>query len=298
MYTRNKHKINVIEENDINKDDFFIITNETIIKNFFPKSDENEKNDSETVNMKEAENIEDENTEESETENEYEDEYQNERENGIKYGNYGELLDKVQKYEFIFIFNDKIYTYRVNTNMYKRERYSIYIYDTKAAVEAFTKFVKELKISENFETIFFLKRERKVISMIGKQNILISKKTQNDENIYVNNSVEIIPWGFSTNTSSYVINNMLIIDGLKKKTIKDNISELYIVENPNNSYLPKVTNLFDDLPNTIEKLYIFFPIINSINNLPSNIKKIFTSIKYNIKFDKIPFGCEIVEVNI
>lgn len=123
---KNRHKIKITEEDndDINEVDFLIITENSVINDNVGNTEYNIEDNTEDTEGNTEDDTEDEIMEDLIINN-YTEDY---KRHNFEY--------KIINYEFIFIFNDKVYIYKIDTKVYANVKTSIYVTETNAGIEA------------------------------------------------------------------------------------------------------------------------------------------------------------------
>jgi hypothetical protein len=213
------------------------------------------------------------------------------------------MNNKLTKYTAVFIYDDKVYIYKIGVKIDAvLNKYGIFRHVSSAGEKAFSKFIKENEIKLDLEIIFLLFGKNNIQAFIGCKSLIeLINLEINGKNITTSDTFNIIPHHYRTIYNNepicghiLILNNPAYVD-----VIPENITELYVICNKKSKLISdNDTNFLDNLPISIEKLYLFYPIKKPIANLPPSVNKIYVSSEYDINITKIPFGCEIIKVNI
>jgi hypothetical protein len=93
-------------------------------------------------------------------------------------------------------------------------------------------------------------------------------------------------------------NNILITNTCKNNNIiiNDDVTEIKIIDDGINKFDEEYNDILNNLPFTVEKIYLLYNIKKFVANLPYTIKTIYIYDICDISLIKVPFNCNIVRL--
>ena len=79
--------------------------------------------------------------------------------------------------------------------------------------------------------------------------------------------------------------------------VSDEIVEFKIIDDGINNFDESHFNLLDNLPYSIEKVYLLYNLKTPVNNLPFNVKKVYVYQNIDENMIKLPFDCQLIKIN-
>jgi hypothetical protein len=194
---------------------------------------------------------------------------------------------------YIFIYQDTIFKYnqsiRLNCNL---SRYDAYKYIDSIAKYGLNRFIRDQNLDSNFAIDFIVWFERYPYYMYAERKTI----TSNSSSDYLF-SLEPIITIMKNNKFAY--NDIVIANTFRCNdfVVEDDTREFKIIDDGINKFDESHLNLLDNLPFSIEKVYLLYNITKPVNNLPFTTKKIFVYDSCDMDLIKIPFDCEVIKIN-
>jgi hypothetical protein len=195
----------------------------------------------------------------------------------------------MSKIIYIFIYNDEIIKYYQTIKFCKGlSRYNTYKYLDKVANYGLNMLLRDKNIGD-FKIDF-------IVWLESLPYYMYACRTTLDISNYIFRLEPIITI-VEKNKFSY--NNIAIANTFRCNNfiIGENITEFKIIDDGVNSFDESHLNLLDNLPFSIEKIYLLYNVIKPVNNLPFTTKKVYVYSNCNIDLIKLPFNCEIIKID-
>lgn len=191
--------------------------------------------------------------------------------------------------KYIFIYNDVIYKYeqsiKVNCEFGK---YNGYKYLDKVSIYGLNIFLRDKDINSDFKIDFIVIFRKSPYYMYAERTTIT-----NDNFVF-----KIDPIITIVKKNKFIYNDIFFTNTFRCNdlTIEDNITEFKIIDDGVNEFDETHINLLDNLPFTIEKIYLLYNVKNPIVNLPFSVKKVFVYDTCDTSLIKLPFNCEIIKI--
>lgn len=194
-----------------------------------------------------------------------------------------------QKINFIFIYNEKIYKYEQIVNLSIGTRRDNYMHLDKIANFRLNMFIRDANIDNDLKIDF-------IISINNFPYFMYLKKITNGETV----NYEIEPIIKIIKNNHFTYNDIFITNTYRCNNIKisENFTELKIINDGVNDFDETHVNLLDNLPLSIEKVYLFYEIKLPVNNLPFTTQKVYVLENTDENLIKLPFDCELIKIKI
>ena len=79
--------------------------------------------------------------------------------------------------------------------------------------------------------------------------------------------------------------------------VGDNTAEFKIIDDGINKFDESHLTLLDNLPFSVEKVYLLYDVKRPVHNLPFGTKKVFVYDDCDINLIKLPFNCDIIKIS-
>lgn len=194
-----------------------------------------------------------------------------------------------EKLNFIFIYKEKIYNYEYQAKLAVSSRYANYFCLSKIANYRLNMFIRDINLEDDLKLDF-------IMSISGIPYFMYVKKIRNGE--IVNYEIEPIISIIKNNNFTY--DNIFITNTYRSNNIKisDDYTEIKIIDDGINDFNETHNNLLENLPYSIEKVYLFYEIKLPINNLPFTTQKVYVLDNTDDNLIKLPFDCKLIKIKI
>jgi hypothetical protein len=195
----------------------------------------------------------------------------------------------IKNLKYIFFYNNKIIKYddKVKINSFYDIKKS-YDYFNKISIRGINWFIRDNNITDDFIVDFIVYYENTHFFMIATR-----KKLPDGNFLFL-----LEPLMFNIENNKFSYNNVIITNTCRCNNfeIKDYITEIKIVNDNINEFDETQMNFLDNLPYSVEKIYLFYDIKKPVANLPHFIKKIYVYDTCNTDLIKVPFDCELIKI--
>jgi hypothetical protein len=191
---------------------------------------------------------------------------------------------------YIFIYNDEIYKYnqilKLNSNL---SRYEVYKYIGSIANNGLNRFMRDRNIDGDFKIDFIVWFKDLPYCMYAER----TTKTTDDYLFRLEPIIKIV----ENNKFSY--NDIVIANTYRCNdfSVPDDIIEFKIIDDGINNFDDSHSNLLDNLPFSVEKVYLLYNVKTPVTNLPFSIKKVYVYENCDTELLRLPFDCELVKIN-
>ena len=194
-----------------------------------------------------------------------------------------------EKLNFIFIYKEKIYNYEYEANLAVSSRYANYFCLSKIANYRLNMFLRDINIEDDLQIDF-------IMSINRIPYFMYVKKISNGEIV----NYEIDPIISIIKNNNFLYDNIFITNTYRCNNIKisDDYTEIKIIDDGINEFNETHINLLENLPYSIEKVYLFYEIKLPVNNLPFTTKKVYTLENTDENLIKLPFNCKLIKIKI
>lgn len=150
-------------------------------------------------------------------------------------------------------------------------------------------FMRDINVEDNFQIDF-------IMSINRIPYFMYVKKIRNGE--IVNCEIESIISIIKNNNFAY--DNIFITNTYRCNNIKisDDYTEIKIIDDGINEFNETHINLLENLPYSIEKVYLFYQIKLPVNNLPFTTQKVYVLENTDENLIKLPFNCKLIKIKI
>ena len=150
-------------------------------------------------------------------------------------------------------------------------------------------FMRDINVEDNFQIDF-------IMSINRIPYFMYVKKITNGE--IVNCEIESIISIIKNNNFAY--DNIFITNTYRCNNIKisDDYTEIKIIDDGINEFNETHINLLENLPYSIEKVYLFYQIKLPVNNLPFTTQKVYVLENTDENLIKLPFNCKLIKIKI
>lgn len=191
---------------------------------------------------------------------------------------------------YIFMHNDNIYKYiqfvYLNDGI---SRYDTYMYLEKLSMYVINLFIRDHNIPDDFKMDFTI--------CIDKNPYYMYVERINDE--YNNYSFTLKPLIHLMENNQFSYNDMTIANTYRCNNfiVPADIVEFKIIDDGINDFDDSHVNILDNLPFTVEKIYLLYNVKTPITNLPFSTKKVYVYKNCDSELIRLPFDCELVIIN-
>jgi len=149
--------------------------------------------------------------------------------------------------------------------------------------------MRDINVEDNFQIDF-------IMSINRIPYFMYVKKIRNGE--IVNCEIESIISIIKNNNFAY--DNIFITNTYRCNNIKisDDYTEIKIIDDGINEFNETHINLLENLPYSIEKVYLFYQIKLPVNNLPFTTQKVYVLENTDENLIKLPFNCKLIKIKI
>lgn len=192
---------------------------------------------------------------------------------------------------YIFIYKDKIYKYnkviKLNSNL---SRYEVYKYIGNIANYGLNRFIRDKNIDGDFKIDFIVFLEKLPYYMYAER----TTNSSNDFLFRLDPIIKIV----KNNKFSY--NDIVIANTYRCNdfTIPEETLEFKIIDDGINKFDDTHSNLLDNIPYSVEKVYLLYNVKTPVTNLPFSTKKVYVYEDCDTELIRLPFNCELVKINV
>jgi hypothetical protein len=79
--------------------------------------------------------------------------------------------------------------------------------------------------------------------------------------------------------------------------VEDSTTEFKIIDDGINKFDESHLNLLDNLPFSVERVYLLYNVKIPVNNLPFGTKKVFVYDDCDLDLIKLPFDCHVIKIS-
>jgi len=171
---------------------------------------------------------------------------------------------------------------------YDFDRRDGYKYFDKVSIYGLNKFLRDENINDDFKVDFIVLFRKLPYYMYAERTTI----SNNDFKFRLEPIITIIE------KNRFVYNDTMFANTFRCNELRvgENITDLKIIDDGVNDFDESHLNLLDNLPFTVEKIYLLYNIKNHIANLPFSIKKVYVYGECDTNLIKIPFDCEIIKI--
>jgi hypothetical protein len=188
--------------------------------------------------------------------------------------------------KYVFVYDNKKYVYEqsIKLNNYV-DRYSSYKYLNSIAIYGLNLFLRDTQINNDFKFDFTVIYKNFRYSMHAERNEMSNENYK----FMLEPIISVIKNGI------FSYDNVMFINSPRSNTLTfdDEITDLKIIDDGITKFDESQINILDNLPYTIENLYLFYNLKNPIRNLPHTIKNIYVYENSDTDLIKIPYECTV-----
>jgi hypothetical protein len=191
--------------------------------------------------------------------------------------------------KYIFIYKDIVTKYEQNIKLnYDFDRRNGYKYFDKVSMYGLNLFLRDNDIMTDFK-IDFIVLFRKLPYYMYAERTMVSV---NDYIFRLEPIITIIA------NNKFAYNDVVFANTFRCNDfeVEETVTEFKIIDDGINDFDETHLNLLDNLPFTVEKIFLLYNVQNPVANLPFSIKKVYVYDNCNIDLIKIPFDCEIIKI--